>query len=74
MHIFSATPHKGSDYAAVLNNILTISGMMSSRHYMTDITTGSISSTNQRRPWETRQQSAYILFLRNSPNEVWDFV
>lgn len=41
---FLATPHRGSDYAAVLNNILTISGIMSSRQYLTDITTGSISA------------------------------
>lgn len=41
---FLATPHRGSDYAAVLNNILTISGIMSSRHYITDITTGSTSA------------------------------
>ena len=37
----SATPHRASDRAAVLNNILTISGIMSSRQNMTDITTGS---------------------------------
>lgn len=41
---FLATPHRGSDYAAVLNNILTISGIMSSRHYITDITTDSESA------------------------------
>jgi hypothetical protein len=41
---FLATPHRGSDYAAVLNNILTISGIMSSRHYITDITTDSTSA------------------------------
>lgn len=41
---FLATPHRGSDYAATLNNVLTISGIMSSRHYITDITTGSISA------------------------------
>ena len=41
---FLATPHRGSDYAAVLNNILTISGIMSSRHYITDIMTDSESA------------------------------
>ena len=41
---FLATPHRGSDYAALLNNILTISGIMSSRHYITDITTDSESA------------------------------
>ncbi|KAG8531678.1 uncharacterized protein KY384_003310 [Bacidia gigantensis] len=41
---FLATPHRGSDYAEVLNNILLVSGIMSSRHYITDITTGSLSA------------------------------
>lgn len=41
---FLATPHRGSDYAAVLNNILAVSGVMSSRHYITDLTTGSTST------------------------------
>ncbi len=41
---FLATPHRGSDYAAVLNNILNVSGVMSSRHYITDLTTGSTST------------------------------
>ncbi len=41
---FLATPHRGSNYAAVLNNILTVSGVMSSRHYITDLTTGSTST------------------------------
>lgn len=41
---FLATPHRGSDYAAVLNNILAVSGVMSSRHYITDLTTGSMSA------------------------------
>ncbi|OTA96815.1 hypothetical protein M434DRAFT_392501 [Hypoxylon sp. CO27-5] len=41
---FLATPHRGSDYAAVLNNILALSGIMSSRPYITDLTTGSTST------------------------------
>ncbi|RYP60677.1 hypothetical protein DL769_008016 [Monosporascus sp. CRB-8-3] len=41
---FLATPHRGSDYAAILNNILMVSGVMSSRHYITDLTTGSTST------------------------------
>ncbi|RYP87389.1 hypothetical protein DL770_004801 [Monosporascus sp. CRB-9-2] len=41
---FLATPHRGSDYAAILNNILMMSGVMSSRHYITDLTTGSAST------------------------------
>ncbi|KAK8078925.1 hypothetical protein PG994_002732 [Apiospora phragmitis] len=41
---FLATPHKGSDYAATLNNILTISGILSSRDYIRDITSGSTSA------------------------------
>ncbi|KAK3941413.1 hypothetical protein QBC46DRAFT_258764 [Diplogelasinospora grovesii] len=40
---FLATPHRGSDYAATLNNILTVSGVLASRHYITDLTTGSTS-------------------------------
>ncbi|KAK3947133.1 hypothetical protein QBC32DRAFT_98334 [Pseudoneurospora amorphoporcata] len=38
---FLATPHRGSDYAAILNKILTISGVLSPRQYITDLTTGS---------------------------------
>ncbi|KAF7561983.1 hypothetical protein G7046_g2154 [Stylonectria norvegica] len=41
---FLATPHRGSDYAATLNNILTVSGIMSSRQYISDLTTGSTST------------------------------
>ncbi|OTA58875.1 NACHT and WD domain protein [Hypoxylon sp. EC38] len=41
---FLATPHRGSDYAAILNNILALSGIMSSRPYITDLTTGSTSA------------------------------
>jgi hypothetical protein len=39
---FLATPHRGSDYAAILNNILTVS--TSSRQYITDLMTGSTST------------------------------
>ncbi|KAI1455463.1 NACHT and WD domain protein [Annulohypoxylon moriforme] len=42
---FLATPHRGSDYAATLNNILTVSGIMSSRQYIDDLTTGSTSTS-----------------------------
>ncbi|RYP71363.1 hypothetical protein DL771_004851 [Monosporascus sp. 5C6A] len=41
---FLATPHRGSDYAATLNNILMVSGVMSSRPYIRDLTTGSTST------------------------------
>ncbi|KAI1391831.1 NACHT and WD domain protein [Hypoxylon trugodes] len=41
---FLATPHRGSDYAALLNNILAATGVMSSRHYITDLTIGSTSA------------------------------
>ncbi|KAI1137581.1 NACHT and WD domain protein [Hypoxylon sp. FL0543] len=41
---FLATPHRGSDYAAILNKILALSGLMSSRPYITDLTTGSTSA------------------------------
>lgn len=41
---FLATPHRGSDYAALLNNILTVSGVLSPRHYITDLMTGSTSA------------------------------
>lgn len=41
---FLATPHRGSDYAAILNNILTITGILSSRDYIKDLTTGSSSA------------------------------
>lgn len=40
---FLATPHRGSDYASTLNNILAVSGIMSSRHYIADLMTGSTS-------------------------------
>lgn len=44
---FLATPHRGSDYAAVLNNILKcfgVTGLTSSREYLQDITAGSAST------------------------------
>lgn len=40
---FLSTPHKGSEYAATLNNILSVSGFSSSRHYIADLTAGSAS-------------------------------
>ncbi|KAH6651315.1 NACHT and WD domain protein [Chaetomium tenue] len=40
---FLATPHRGSDYAAILNNILSISGILSSRQYITELKKGSAS-------------------------------
>ncbi|SPO01575.1 uncharacterized protein DNG_04248 [Cephalotrichum gorgonifer] len=45
--VFLATPHRGSDYAAVLNLILRISGaagISSAREYVNDLTTGSTST------------------------------
>lgn len=41
---FLATPHRGSDYAALLNNILAVSGFLSPRNYVTDLVTGSTSA------------------------------
>jgi hypothetical protein len=44
---FLATPHKGSDYASVLNRILKISGITgitSSREYISEISKGSTSA------------------------------
>lgn len=41
---FLGTPHHGADYAAILNNILTISGVLSPRDYIRDLTTGSTSA------------------------------
>ncbi|KAF2133160.1 hypothetical protein P153DRAFT_331614 [Dothidotthia symphoricarpi CBS 119687] len=44
---FLATPHRGSDYAALLNGILKycgMTGLTSSREYIRDITTGSTST------------------------------
>ncbi|KAH6975963.1 NACHT and WD domain protein [Ilyonectria sp. MPI-CAGE-AT-0026] len=41
---FLATPHRGSNYAAMFNNILTVSGVMSSQPYISDLTTGSTSA------------------------------
>lgn len=41
---FLATPHRGSDYAALLNNILAVSGFLSPRDYVTDLVTGSTSA------------------------------
>lgn len=40
---FLATPHRGSDYAATLNNILAASGLGSARQYISELTTGSTS-------------------------------
>ncbi|KAI0015721.1 hypothetical protein F4780DRAFT_50133 [Xylariomycetidae sp. FL0641] len=41
---FLATPHRGSDYASILNNILTVSGVLSPRQYVADLITGSTSA------------------------------
>jgi len=41
---FLATPHRGSDYASILNDILKVSGILSSREYITDLTSGSTST------------------------------
>lgn len=41
---FLGTPHHGADYAAILNNILTLSGVLSPRDYIKDLTTGSTSA------------------------------
>ncbi|KAH8714072.1 hypothetical protein GQ44DRAFT_660589 [Phaeosphaeriaceae sp. PMI808] len=44
---FLATPHRGSDYAAVLNNVLKycgIAGLTSSREFIDDLKTGSAST------------------------------
>lgn len=40
---FLATPHRGSNYAALLNNVLKISGFLSPKPYLADLTTGSTS-------------------------------
>jgi hypothetical protein len=40
---FLATPHRGSDYASTLSNVLKISGFLSSREYLSELTTGSAS-------------------------------
>lgn len=40
---FLATPQHGSDYAATLNNILSVFGIIPARHYISDLTAGSIS-------------------------------
>lgn len=41
---FIATPHRGSDYAALLNNVLSVSGIRSHRPYVTDLLPGSTSA------------------------------
>ncbi|KAK8013149.1 hypothetical protein PG991_009420 [Apiospora marii] len=41
---FLGTPHRGSDYAALLNSVLAMSGIMSSRDYIRDLTSGSTSA------------------------------
>lgn len=42
--MFLATPHRGSDYAALLNRILKVTGFSSAREYVRDISAGSTSS------------------------------
>ncbi|KAG9233799.1 NACHT and WD domain protein, partial [Amylocarpus encephaloides] len=41
---FLATPHRGSDSAQLLNNMLKVSGVMSSREYVTDLEKSSLST------------------------------
>lgn len=40
---FLATPHRGSDYASTLSNILKMTGFLSSPEYLSELTTGSAS-------------------------------
>ncbi|KAJ2990480.1 hypothetical protein NUW58_g2929 [Xylaria curta] len=41
---FLATPHKGSEYAPVLNKILSMTGITSSREYVSELSQGSTSA------------------------------
>ncbi|KAL2204292.1 hypothetical protein CC79DRAFT_1277034 [Sarocladium strictum] len=41
---FLATPHRGSNYATTLNNILKISGFAAPKQYLEDLNTGSTST------------------------------
>ena len=41
---FLATPHRGADYASLLNGILAVSGFSSSREYISDLRRGSTSA------------------------------
>lgn len=40
---FLATPHRGSDYADILNNVLKVSGFISPKQYLADLMTSSSS-------------------------------
>ena len=40
---FLATPHRGSDSASLLNNLLSASGVLSARQYVTDLSRNSLS-------------------------------
>jgi WD40 repeat protein/pimeloyl-ACP methyl ester carboxylesterase len=40
---FLATPHRGSDSASLLNNLLSASGVLSARQYVTDLGRNSLS-------------------------------
>ena len=41
---FLATPHRGSDFAALLNNTLRISGVLSAKPYVGDLERNSASA------------------------------
>lgn len=40
---FLATPHRGSNHATTLNNVVNVFGIKSSRHYISDLMTASVS-------------------------------
>ncbi|MBE3048197.1 hypothetical protein IMZ48_37970 [Candidatus Bathyarchaeota archaeon] len=61
--IFLGTPHRGSEYASVLDRVLRVSGvpgLSSGREYVKDITTGSTSTQHLNDEFEKLAQKLLI--------------
>ena len=57
---FLATPHRGSDFAALLNNILRATGVLSARPYVADLERNSASAQKINRDFEMYAQDVAL--------------
>ncbi len=57
---FLATPHRGSDFAGLLNNILRATGVLSARPYVADLERNSASAQKINRDFEMYAQDVSL--------------
>lgn len=57
---FLATPHRGSDFAILLNNILRATGVLSTRPYIADLQRNSVSAQKINRDFEMYAQDVAL--------------